>query len=323
MSSAAEAKEHEKQATKALTPSWLSLKFQPDILLASMEYGQAATKYRAASMLADSVRCHVKSSEMKEKQHDLFGAGRGYEQAATICDGKPELGDPEPNWVQAIRCYRLSGKGEIAAKLILKIAAFQEKKGNLAKAKEAYDEALDIFESDDKDYQVADVYKQFIAFLVRSEMFDDAVVAIDGHIKVLCKQGYFPFAHKEMLSKVVLALHQGDTVRAELALNDGDVKDWFTSNESASGFALVEAFQAYDGEAAERILKEQIFTFLQVEIARLARKLRVPTVNVPAPARAPVLAAAPPSAGYDAGDAPAPVAAEPEPEEVSNAALLM
>merc|ERR1719191_68134 len=100
------------------------------------------------------------------------------------------------------------------------------------------------------------------------------MTAMDGHIVVLAKQGYHPFAHKEMLAKCVLALWTGDTVRADLALNaDSAVEGWYMSNEAKSGFELLAAFQAYDADAAAEVLKEQVFTFLQVEVARLAKKL--------------------------------------------------
>lgn len=345
---AAEAQAHEKLAEKALKSSWMSLKFQPDFMVAGMEYSQAATKYRAAGLLADSVRTHVKSAELKEKQHDLFGAGRAYEQAASICDGKPEVGDAEANWTPAIRCYRLAGKGEAAAKLILKLATLREKQGNLAKAKEAYDDAIDVFEQDEKAYQLGDVYKACIGFLVRSEMFEEALVSMDGHIKLLVSQGYHPFAHKEVLSKCVLCLWMGDNVRADDAINNSEsVKDWFMSNEANAAFELVAAFKEYDAEAAAKVLKEQVFIFLQVEVARIAKKLKVPTIAAPAPAaKAPVMAApapamaapavaapAPssqPNAGYAAVAAPeapqaeaAPVAEAPAEEESDLGALLM
>lgn len=332
---AAEAKEHENQAEKALKPSWMSLKFQPDYMLASMEYGQAATKYRAAGMLKDSVRMHIKSAELKEMQGDQFSAGRAYEQAAAICDGKPEIGDAEAYWIPAARAYRLAGKGESASKLLLKLAALREKQGRFDKAKEAFEESLEIFAVDEKDYQVSDVYKGYIAFLVRAEMFEEAFVALDGYIIVLVAQGYQPFACKEILSKVVLCLWMGDTVRAELALNSNDnVNDWLMSNEAAAGFELVKAFQEYDAEAVVKIVKQQVFTFLQVEVARLAQKLRIQTQPAapaaPAPAMAspkmaaPSNAAAESSAGYAADLAPvaapdpAPGSADPAPEPAAS-----
>lgn len=282
---AAEAKEHEKLAEKALQTSWMSMRFQPDFVVASMEYSQAATKYRAAGLLADCVRTHGKCAELKEKQNDLFSAGRSYEQAAQICETKPEAGSCEAYWQKAISCYRLSGKGEAAAKLVMKQAAVSEKEGDLEKAKGFYADAIEIYKDEEKDYMISDVYRQNIAFLVRSEFFSDALSAMDGHMEVLIRQGHFPFAHKEALAKCVLCLWMGDTVTAEQALHGNEkMNDWFMSDEAQAGFELLAAFQNYDAEGAERALQRQVFTFLQVEVARIARKLRVPTVSAPPPA---------------------------------------
>merc|ERR1712023_261870 len=110
----------------------------------------------------------------------MGGAGRAYEQAAGICDGKPDAGKPEDLWEKAVHCYRLCGKPEPAAKMILKLASLREKQGDHAKAKEAYNDAIEVYEQDEKDYQLSDVYKQYIAYLVRSEFFEDAMAAMDA-----------------------------------------------------------------------------------------------------------------------------------------------
>lgn len=274
------------EAEKALKPSWMSLKFAPDHLTASMEYTQAATKFRAAGLLADSVQAWLKAAQAKELQHDLFGAGRAYESAGAICDGTGPGGPlaAGEHWEKAIRCFRLSGKGEIAAKLLLKLAAQREKAGDIPGAISAYSDAIEVFEQDEKDYNLGDVYKQYIGFLVRSSSFEEAIKAIDGHIAVLRKQRHFHFVYKEALAKVVILLHLQDTVRAEDALNSAaDVEGWFGSNESMAGAELVAAFQENDAETANRVLQEQVFTFLQVEVARMAKQLRVPTLAAPAP----------------------------------------
>lgn len=280
---AEEAQQHAAQAEKALQTSWLSMKFQPDFLVASMEYSQAATKYRAAGLLPDAVQAWTKSAELKEKLHDLHGAGRAYEAAGAICDSG--LGGPAAAaelWAKAVRCFRLAGKGENAGKLILKIAANHQKQGEIAKAKESYEEALEVFKEDEKaTLNLGDVYKQFVGFLVTAGLFEAAVKEIDGHIEVLISQKYSTFAHKEMLSKVVLLLWMQDTVRAEQALNctrsDGasvDVDGWFTSKESEVGFALVAAAKDHDPETMANVLADQTFTFIQIEVARLAVELR-------------------------------------------------
>lgn len=275
-------------AQQALKPSWVSLKFSPDHLSASMEYSQAATKFRAAGLLAEAVDAWVRTGEMKEKLNDVFGAGRAYESAGTLCDGSGP-GGPQAaagHWSKAATCFRLCGKAEIAAKLILKLAEQREKQGDIAGAKAAYDEAIDVFQTDEKDYNLGDVYKQYIGFLVRCSQLEDALRVIDAHVELLLKQAQPTFAYKELLSKMVLCLDAQDTVRAEQALSPTcDVPGWYTSRECQVGSELVSAFQANDAAELERVLKEQVFTFLQVEIARLAKKLRLPSFAAPVVAR--------------------------------------
>mmetsp|Transcript_51122 Transcript_51122/g.146784 ORF Transcript_51122/g.146784 Transcript_51122/m.146784 type:complete len:327 (-) Transcript_51122:112-1092(-) len=310
MAAAREAKEHMALAEKALKTSWIGLKFAPDHLSASMEFANAATKFRSANMMEYAVAAWVRSAEMKEKLSDLFGAGRAYESAGAICDGTGPGGPKAAakNWEKAIRCFRLCAKGDIAAKLILKRAESLEKDGDVDGAKVAFEEAIEVFKEDEKDYQLGDVYKQYIGFLVRSNRVDDTAKAMDGHVEILVRNKHYPFAHKELLAKAVLFLSVQDVVRADQALQPGiAVEGWFMSKESQVGSELVEAFQAHDAENAERLLKEQVFTFLQVEVARLAKKLKVPDFGAQAAAGSAGVAA---TSGARA-TAAAPVAAEP------------
>lgn len=270
---AEEAKIHLEQAEKALKTSFLSLKFSPDVLTASLEYSQAATKFRSANMLPESAAAWARAGESKEQLGDLFGAGRAYESAGALSEG---AGVPEGLWEKAVRCFRLAGKGEVAAGLLLKLAAQREKEGDIPGAKAAFEDAIEVFTAEEKDYNLGDVYKQYTGFLLRVSAFDDACKAIDGHVVLLVKQRQASFVHKEVLSKVAIMLHLGDTVRAEEALNRGsDFEGWWSSKECQVGSDIVAAFQARDPAEVERLAKEQVWSFLQVEVARLAKQLRL------------------------------------------------
>ncbi|CAE7368573.1 IDE, partial [Symbiodinium pilosum] len=274
---AAKAREHMTKAEQALKPSWVSFKFSPDHLTASMEYSQAATQFRAANMLQESADAWAKSGEMKEQLHDLFGAGRAYESAGSLCDGTGPGGPATAmaHWQKAVQCFRIAGKSDVAAKLLLKMAANKEKQGDIESAKTSFQDALSLYEDEEKDYELGDVYKSYIGFLIRSGALEDALVAMDGHIGVLNRQKSLPFAHKELLSKIVLLAQLEDTVRAEEVLNVAPVEGWFTSRECQVGCELVEALKSHDAEALAGLQKEQIFTFLQVEVARAVRQLKV------------------------------------------------
>merc|ERR1712129_247060 len=107
-----------------------------------------------------------------------------------------------------------------------------------------------------------------------------------GYIQVLRRQRYFSFIHKELLGKIVLILHLSkDTVRAQEVLdNSADVEGWLACRESIVGYDLVEAFRANDAEALKTLIKDQIFSFLQIEVARVARKLEVLVIGASAAA---------------------------------------
>eukprot|EP00439_Symbiodinium_sp_Y106_P073270 s1796_g13.t1 len=322
---------------KALKPSWMSLKFSPDHVTASMEFSQAATQFRAANMLQESADAWAKSGEMKEWEgdfdsqeqlHDLFGAGRAYESAGGICDGSGPDGAAAAmrHWQKAVQCFRVAGKADVAAKLLLKLAGIKEKQGDIEAAKSAFQDALGLYEDEEKDYELGDVYKTYIGFLIRSGALEDALVAMDGHIGVPLVFGVSAQAHpgdltehsdaqtpvprsglagtsafQELLSKIVLLGQLEDTVRADEILNASQVDGWFTSRECQVGCDLVEALKNHDAEALAGLqtlgtrygllqqraagasitifsVKEQTFTFLQVEVARVVRQLKVAAI---------------------------------------------
>lgn len=321
MAPADEARQHLQLAEKALKTSAWSLKFSPDHLTASMEYTQAATLFRAANMLRESADCWLKAAEAKEQQRDLFGAGRAYESAGGVCEsiGSSASAEATQHWEKAVDKFRLSGKGDIATKLLQKLAAAYEKSGSKDRAQAAYEGAIDVIIQDEKDYNLADAYKAYIGFLVRSEMFEEALKAIDGHIEALMRQRHFPFVHKEMLSKIVILLHLQDTVRADEAVNPPSTvpEGWYLSKECKVGSELVAAFQENDVEGVEKLVKDQTFTFIQVEVARMVRKLRIPGASRPAPAAGAGVA------GVARSSAAAQQQEDEEQEPADNAALLM
>jgi len=274
------AKEHMANAEKALKPSWTSFKFSPDHLMASMEYAQAAADFRAASLPAECADAWVKSGQMKELLHDLFGAGRAYESAATISD---TIGQESVirHLEKAIQCFRLAGKADIAAKLLLKMAGIREKQSDFEGAKSAYEDTINVFEQEEKDYELGDVYKTYIGYLIRREALEDALKAMDGHISVLQRQKSLPFVYKELLSKMVLLVKMEDNVRAEELLTSTNIDGWIMSREYQVGTELFEAIKNYDAEALIGLQKDQIFTFLQVEVARIAKQLKVAAMAVP------------------------------------------
>jgi hypothetical protein len=169
----------------------------------------------------------------------------------------------------------------------VKIADLREKLGEIAEARSEWDMAVASLQNDDEvpKADLLSMYKDSIGFLVRNNLIEEALIATDGHLEVLKDEGQFSFAHKEILAKVVLVLHLNqDTVRAQDMLDSGtNVDGWLQCREHTVGSNLIEAFRANDAEAVENLVKDQMFSFLQVEVARVARRLRVPVAKAQAP----------------------------------------
>lgn len=285
MESADAAKAHVAAAEKALGTSWWNFKCRSDLLTASHEYAEAAVKFRAAGCLQESVDSWAKAGDLREKQADLFGAARAYETAGSICESN-NLGEEAAteNWHKAISYFRLCAKSELAAKILLKLAALQEKAGDNGAVIAAFQEAIDMYQDEEKkEYELTDIFRQYMGFLLRRQLLHEALAVIDSLVELLVKRKDFALAYKEILAKAVILLELKDTVGANEVLNNGHILEgWHTSKEADVGFQLVEAFQNNDSEAVRQVLKEQVFSFLQIEVARLAKKLHVPEASTKA-----------------------------------------
>ncbi|CAK0850015.1 unnamed protein product [Prorocentrum cordatum] len=148
---AGEARAHLEQAEKALKTSFLSLKFSPDVLTASLEYSQAATKFRQANMLAESAAAWKRAGESKD------GAGRPLRRWARLRErGRP--GGPVGEGGPLLPPGRQGGGGRRAA-LEAGRAAREGGGGDMPGAKAAFEDAIEVFAAEEKDYNLADVYR--------------------------------------------------------------------------------------------------------------------------------------------------------------------
>ncbi|CAK0850014.1 unnamed protein product [Prorocentrum cordatum] len=155
---AGEARAHLEQAEKALKTSFLSLKFSPDVLTASLEYSQAATKFRQANMLAESAAAWKRAGESKD------GAGRPLRRWARLRErgrsraGRRRPGGPVGEGGPLLPPGRQGGGGRRAA-LEAGRAAREGGGGDMPGAKAAFEDAIEVFAAEEKDYNLADVYR--------------------------------------------------------------------------------------------------------------------------------------------------------------------
>ena len=81
-----------------------------------------------------------------------------------------------------------------------------------------------------------------------------------------------------LLSIVIVLLSDNDPVAAEKAHSDAmatDVTGYLSSKESDAASAILAAFEARDDEALQAATGQQIITFLDNQVAKLAKKLAI------------------------------------------------
>jgi tetratricopeptide (TPR) repeat protein len=254
-----QAKHHVQKAEKALKKNYLALKFSADYMTASAEYSEAAQLFGLAGAQDDAKVTWIKAAESRLKENDHFSAGRCYESAS--------------EWEKAAECFMLASKLDAAARVLLKQA--QNEPG---KVDECFEKVIAMYtdENDDKAVLAVDVYRQYLAKIGLLDLEKTAKVGT-GFMELLKRLEHWPFVHKEILTLVIIALIQGDTVKAEkhLEASMGSVKDWLKSSECRLAEDLVQSIKEQDAELLAATVKKQTLTYLRPDIVRLARTLKV------------------------------------------------
>jgi hypothetical protein len=166
-----------------------------------------------------------------------------------------------------------------AVRAVMRMAkAFPEKE------MECFERALDLYSKDDSEEVLAtDIYKQYLPRLVAVGDFEKYFSVSSRYVELLVRIEQLPFAHKELLSQVIVNLAQNKIVGAERILQGTNlnVPGFVHSQEFAAADDLIQAINENDAEALKRIVSKPTVTYLNVEIVKLARNIKTITTNPP------------------------------------------
>ena len=264
------AMECENASADALQVSFIKFKFKPDYFNAANYLMEAAQCYTSARMIAEAKAAHERCAELRLKDHDHASAARAYETAG--------------NFDKAADCYIICSGIDQAARSILKQA---NSSTDPAVQLACYEKAIDIYSKDDsKDVMASDVYKQYITKLVAAKDFDKYLKVSPRYAELLIRLEQWPFVHKEILGQVIVNLARNEIVGAERVIEGPNinVEGFVHSAEFAAADDLLTAFRENDAEKLKNIVSRATVTYLNTEIVRLAKSLKVLSV-------APVVAA--------------------------------
>ena len=262
---------------------------------AASEYGKAAKIYThigdvpgATDAFHAAVECHAKCEQS-------FYAGKALETLATFLKDQGKAEEVGQLYYKASQHYARANKIDAQAEALSR-AANSAPTGS-AEGIPWLEEAITLLEDNDKHHVIRPLHRTLLLQYVRAGEFLRAVELNKRYIATCQKLDTADAAAKAGLEIVILLLHMGDSVLAERefqAMAGPETFGFPHSQEQAVGYDLVDAAEQRDQDRLTEAGKHQIIQFLTNEIARMGKKLTVPS-GAPKPkkkAAAPAAAAA-------------------------------
>eukprot|EP00128_Syssomonas_multiformis_P010238 Colp12_sorted_trinity150504_noHs@6194 len=262
-----------KEGEKALKTGLF--KWTPDFESAAQYFEQAANCFRAARALDQLKEAYLKASECHVKTDSLYHAGKALENAAQIAKDNKNVEEAAQLYERACGYYHEHGAPDSAALTYEKAARMLEPT-NKERAAEFYLKACDIWENEDKQHSANESFSRAVNILMKSEKYDQVAEVLKRFIACLLSTGASAVG-KPILSLVIVQLKMGDSVAATKTIQQYMSNDKFVNGEECElAHKLVAAFDDFDQEAVTKATSNQAFAFLDNEVCKLARSLRVP-----------------------------------------------
>lgn len=282
-----EADEQIKLAEKHLTKSMF--RWQPDYMLAAPCLEKAADAYRSAKEYDLAKRTYLRAASVQEKNKSSFRAAQNTENAAKVImqmlKENPSISVESSRHVMEVKdCYEVVSNhfvemGELgkAADALVKGASFCEEK-NLSTEiiKNMYTNACSLLETQGKPHFAIETFRKTIGYLVRIGELSDATKLVQRQVSLFQEIDQISNVYKGHLSYVILQLARGDVAAADTYYMAQLQDDGFLhSDECAVTEDLVRAFKLGNAELLQTTLKKQTIHFIDHQIGKLARTLKL------------------------------------------------
>jgi tetratricopeptide (TPR) repeat protein len=282
--------------------------WSPDYNEAADDYEKAATMLRQMNRVPEARDAFVKASETHDKAGNLLLSARSLENAAQMLQDNKAASIPEivDLYAKAARLYARDNKSMQQSQLLQRASRLLIDAGQAEKASALVEDAISALEDDDKYFLTTDLYRALVLSQIRAGDLTAAVKSLKKQRVGLQKTNNADLAAKGGLEIVVLALALNDTVLADRELQEASSGFGFPgSKEQSLAGELLAAFDSADAEYLADVAKNVHFTFLNPDVSRMVKKLKIGPGAVK---RVPATAAA-------AASSPAGVSAPPPPAE--------
>ncbi|KAF9973729.1 hypothetical protein BGZ73_002998 [Actinomortierella ambigua] len=263
------------EAEKHTEKGWFK---KPDWDLAAQYYEKAATSFKAGKSYDQAVQAFVKASDAMAMASSIFMAARAMENAANVA--LQNLNQPEraaDMYKKASEYYTQNMTPDRAAEMLEKSAKAMEPI-SVDAAVNLYSGALNIYEAEDRARFATDTYKRAISLMVKHRRFDNALETLQRLGMVQEKTTNKTAYYKTLLSIVIIRLAAGDEVDAGKRFQSFcSVEGFVRSEECAIAHAMLDAFEHRDQQYFDQTASRQHIGFLDNEIAKLVRSIKVST----------------------------------------------
>ncbi|PNW80293.1 hypothetical protein CHLRE_08g385700v5 [Chlamydomonas reinhardtii] len=272
-----EAKELLKKAKGLTVPSILELRIKPDWEAAAPLLDKAALMYKQAGNLEKAVEAYERAAYAQERLGSQWHAGKHYEVIAELCRKLEQPARVGHYYKLAADAYMQCGKPTTAGECLCRGARVLEDTDPDTAIKLYYD-SLDVYESSEKDAYSVDAFRHAVAFLLRQELWADAVEVQMRFGAVSEKNNARHSQNKAYLGAVVTWLWAGDAEKAWLTFQDAMGVEAFAHTEEAfAADALFEAYRNNDADAVQALVKSKSqFKHMDHCVAKLALRLPNP-----------------------------------------------
>ncbi|XP_043286153.1 gamma-soluble NSF attachment protein-like isoform X2 [Venturia canescens] len=274
MSKIEEGNAHIRQAEKSLKTTLL--KWRPDFEVAADEYTHAATCFRIAKSYKQCKDALLKAADCYKQNRSWFHAAKNLEQVLLICRDTGDMAEIPKLAHSSCSLYQQHGSPESGATVLDKAGKMIESTDPEG-ALPLFQRAAEIVMGEDSPRQAAEYMSKVARIMVKLKMYDQAADAIRREIGMHQAIEHAPSVGRLAVVLVLVQLARGDQVAAEKAF-----KEWGNYCEVAEIQTLEMLLQAYDNEdanMARTALNSPFIKHMDVEYAKLARGLPLPTTQ--------------------------------------------
>ncbi|KAI3654042.1 hypothetical protein MP228_000761 [Amoeboaphelidium protococcarum] len=265
-----------RDAEKALATSFFKRK--PDYEEASTLYDKAANMLKAQKQYDQSYDLFIKASDCHYKNESVYFAAKSMEMAGSlyIQSSNKNVKKAADAFVSAAKLFQQNNNGDRAIDMYDKAAKYLDEQ-DPRYALECYSQAVSLIEDEERIRINGEVFQRYAFLLIRENQLQEASQVLMRYIEGLRKAQNTHLHNRMGVSCVIVQLAVGDEVAAsklfeQLTLN---TPQWPVSDEGKIANQLLDAFEQRDQQKIDQVLKIQQVSFLDRQIIKLAKSLRV------------------------------------------------